>query len=363
MSIQETMLLEQLQKYGKTPLEKRLIGNEVPTSLNSFRKLVPLTKLNDYLPEMGINNEDSLPEKPYVWAHTSGQGTSFMNIPYTLRFYNRLLDDLMTIFILSCSSRRGQSSIQEGDRVLFNVAPSPYLGGLLAAGATERFPLIPVYSPDAHDGMDFKQKIAKGFELSLKRGFDIKTVQTSVLIKMGKDFDSQSKKSKLSKYILQPSVLFRFAQAKVRSTLAGRSILPRDLWPMKALIGWGMDTSVYREQVRESWGKYPYEFHACTEAGIIAMQSWTKKDMTFVPYTNFLEFIPESEWQKSRKDSSYQPHTVLISEVEPGKRYELVITNFHGMPFVRYRLGDFVRHFSFQDGGGPETPAHTRHSR
>ena len=349
ISIQEAMLLEQLQKYGRTPLEKRIIGNRVPTSMDDFRKSVPLTAYNDYLPEMGINNEDSLPEKPYVWVHTSGQGTSFMNIPYTLRFYNRLLDDLMAIFILSCSSKRGQSSIQEGDRVLFNVAPSPYLGGLLAAGATERFNLIPVYSPDAHDGMDFKEKIAKGFEVSLRSGVDITIALTSVLVKMGRDFNNQSKKSKLSKYLLQPAVLFRFARALVRSKLEGRGILPKDLWPMKALIGWGMDTSVYREQVSEYWGKYPYEFHACTEAGILAMQSWTKKDMTFVPYTNFLEFIPESEWQESRKDSSYQPHTVLISEVEPGKRYELVITNFHGMPFVRYRLGHFVRITSLQD--------------
>lgn len=349
MAVQESMLLEQLQRVGNTTLEKRIIGDKIPTSVDDFRKSVPLTTFKDYLPELGINNEDSLPEKPYVWAHTSGQGTSFLDIPYTLRFYNRLLDDLMAIFILSCSSKRGQSSIQEGDRVLFNVAPSPYLGGLLAAGATERFNLTPVYSPDAHDGMDFKEKIAKGFELSLKSGVDITIALTSVLVKMGKDFNNQSRKSKLSKYLLQPSVLLRFAQALVRSKIARRGILPKDLWPMKALIGWGMDTSVYREQVYEYWGKHPYEFHACTEAGIIAMQSWTKSDMTFVPHTNFLEFIPESEWQKSKKDSSYQPHTVLFSEVEPGKRYELVVTNFHGMLFIRYRLGHLVKITSLKD--------------
>lgn len=349
MIVQETMLLEQLRKYGRTALEKRLIGDQVPTSLKHFHESIPLTKYNDYLPEMGINNEDSLPEKPYVWAHTSGQGTSFMNIPYTLSFYNRLLDDLMAIFILSCSNGRGESSIQEGDRVLFNVAPSPYLGGLMAAGATERFDLTPVYSPDEHDGMDFKQKITKGFELSLKSGVDITIALTSVLVKMGADFNNQSKKSKLSQYLLQPGVLLRFAQAKVRSKLAGRGILPKDLWPMKALIGWGMDTGVYREQVFESWGRYPYEFHACTEAGILAMQSWTRKDMTFVPYTNLLEFIPESEWQESKRDITYQPNTVLISDVEPGKRYELVITNFHGMPFLRYRLGHLIRITSLRD--------------
>ncbi|MFC2038794.1 GH3 auxin-responsive promoter family protein [Chloroflexota bacterium] len=349
ISLQEMLLMDQLKNVGETTLEKRIYGKQVPASVSEFRKTIPLTTQDDYLSAMGIINEDQLPEKPYVWAHTSGQGTSFMDIPYTRRFYDRLLIDLMAIFILSCSNKRGQSSIKKGDRVLFNTAPSPYLGGLLAAGANERFELTPVYSPDAHDGMDFKEKIAKGFEMSLKNGVDITIALTSVLVKMGKDLENRTSKGNLSKYLFQPNILFRFAKALIRSKLAGRDMLPKDLWPMKALIAWGMDTSVYREAVYDYWGKYPYEFHACTEAGIIAMQSWTKKDMTFVPFSNFLEFIPESEWQKSKKTPTYQPRTVLLSEVEPGKRYELVITNFHGMPFVRYRLGHLIKITSLQD--------------
>jgi phenylacetate-coenzyme A ligase PaaK-like adenylate-forming protein len=34
---------------------------------------------------------------------------------------------------------------------------------------------------------------------------------------------------------------------------------------------------------------------------------------------------------------------VLIGDVEEGKVYEPVITNFYGMPFLRYRQGDLVR--------------------
>jgi len=79
------------------------------------------------------------------------------------------------------------------------------------------------------------------------------------------------------------------------------------------------------------------------------MQSWTKKDMTFVPFTNLLEFIPESEMVKIKNDRNYKPRTLLLSEVEPDKRYELVITNFHRMPFVRYRLGHLIKITSLQD--------------
>jgi len=131
--------------------------------------------------------------------------------------------------------------------------------------------------------------------------------------------------------------------------LERRNILPRDLWPVKAIIGWGIDTRIYKELIHRYWDVYPYELYACTEAGIMALQSWNKKDLTFIPYSNFFEFIPETEWLKSKKNSSYQPHTVLLSEVKPGKRYELVITSFYRMPFIRYRLGHLIRITSLED--------------
>ena len=36
------------------------------------------------------------------------------------------------------------------------------------------------------------------------------------------------------------------------------------------------------------------------------------------------------EATKSRAIEGYRPNTVLVDEVEAGKNYEIVITNFHG---------------------------------
>ena len=72
------------------------------------------------------------------------------------------------------------------------------------------------------------------------------------------------------------------------------------------------------------------------------MQTWARQGMTFLPYFHFLEFIPEEEAAKSRVTVGYQPNTELLDEVEAGKNYEIVITNFHGGSFVSYRLGDMV---------------------
>ena len=64
--------------------------------------------------------------------------------------------------------------------------------------------------------------------------------------------------------------------------------------------------------------------------------------MTFIPHLNLFEFIPETEINKSRNNPLYQPSTLLMDELTPGN-YELVITNFHGGPFVRYRLGHLIK--------------------
>ena len=71
--------------------------------------------------------------------------------------------------------------------------------------------------------------------------------------------------------------------------------------------------------------------------------------MCFVPGTNFCEFIPEDEHLRSKADSTYQPRTVLLDEVEPGQRYEIVFTGLKGACFVRYRIGDMIKIVSLRD--------------
>ncbi len=343
MSIQESLLLQQLENIAGCNLGEKIIGGRPAASVEDFRHTVPLTTYEDYRPELDLGDVSSLPEEPYVWASTSGAGGGCRRVPYTIEAYHRSLENLLSVFILACSRQRGRSSLVEGDRVLYNVAPAPYLSGILAAGGEKVFGLRSVIPPDTHDGMDFRDKITRGFEMSLRTGVDIIVAMTSVLVKTGNEFNQMSRKGGLSKHLMHPGELMRVLRGFVRSKLENRNVLPKDLWPVKALIGWGIDTSIYRDLVYKYWGAYPYEFHACTEAGIIAVQSWTRRGMTFIPHSNFYEFIPESEWLKSRGDIFYEPRTVLLPDVKAGERYELVITSFYGMPFIRYRLGHLVR--------------------
>lgn len=349
MNIQESLLLQQIQKLRRSDLGKRLLGDRIPGSIQEYRDMVSLTTYEDYLADLDAGIDVTLPETPHVWASTFGNGGSSRRVPYTKEAYDRALDNLMAVFILSCSRKRGQSTLVEGDRVLYNVAPAPYLSGILAAGASDTFNLQSVMPPGLHDDMDFREKITLGYEMSLRTGVDIMIAMTSVLVKTANEFNGMSGKQGISRHFKHPAQAARVIRAYLKSKLERRHILPRDLWPVKALIGWGIDTSIYREHVHHYWGAYPYEFHACTEAGIMAVQSWTRRGLTLIPHSNFYEFIPESEWVKSRRNVFYEPRTVLLPEVQEGERYELVISSFFGMPFARYRLGHLVRVTALED--------------
>ncbi len=350
MSIQEALLLQQLKCSSQCQLTKKLLGNKIPATVNEFRRSVPLTRYDDYIEELERLDGSALAEKPYVWVQTTGGSNTTKRVPYTYHGYQVALDNLMSVFLLACSRQRGQSDLLDGDKVLFNVAPAPYLSGILASGVSEKFNLKPILSPELHDSMDFKEKVSKGFEKSLSSGVDIIIAMTSVLMQTGERFDKLlNSRTQKNKNMRSPRTALRFVKAALRSRLENRTILPKDLWSVKALIGWGIDTSIYREQVHKYWGTYPFEFHACTEAGVIAVQNWNKKGMTMIPYSNFYEFIPESEWLRSKDDALYEPRTVLLPELEPGKQYELVITNYYRMPFIRYRLGHLIRVTSVAD--------------
>ena len=72
----------------------------------------------------------------------------------------------------------------------------------------------------------------------------------------------------------------------------------------------------------------------------MGLQPWDGGGMVFSPYADFFEFIPVDV---SRNTSAAdQPETVLLDEVKPGRIYEVVITNFYGVPLVRYRSGHLI---------------------
>jgi hypothetical protein len=343
MSIQESLLRQQIEKVSHSGLGQKIMGKYAPSNMAEFRRLVPLTRYIDYLPELDVRDESSLTENQYTWAHTSGGGAQFRNVPLTEQAYHKQLEHWMAVFILACSRARGHSSVAEGDHVLFNTAPQPCLPGVLAAAVARTFNVRSVVPHETQDTLEYWAHMKEGFEISLKTGMDILVAMSSVLVKTSLEFERQFQGGGFSKQLKNPQQAYRIGKACLKSKMGKRSILPKDIWPLKALICWGIDSPEYQDEVYQHWGAYPYRFHACAEAGIMAVQTWKRQAMAFLPNSNFFEFISEEERAKSEEDMFYQPKTVLLSGVIPGQNYELVITNYYGMPFLRYRLGQLIR--------------------
>jgi len=348
MEIQEQLLMDQIELVYDNPLAKKFMTRK-PKDASEFRHLVPLTIYDDYAPYFDERNEDILPEKPCQWAHTSGRAGSFKWVPYTQSFYDRMASCMIAGLILALATKKGEVNLTGKERILHNLPPKPYLSGIAIGAMAEKLDFRFIPPLEISEKMEFQERIEVGFKEALRTGVDIFGSLSSILVKVGESFVGQSQSMKFSLSMLYPATALRLARAILRSKRDKRIMLPQDLWPVKAIMASGIDTNIYKDKIIHYWGKSPYEYYACTEGGFLALQSWNKKAMTFVPYSDFFEFIPEEEWLKSKKDKDYLPSTILLDEVSEGERYEIIITNFYGGPFLRYRLGDLIKIVSLRD--------------
>jgi hypothetical protein len=349
MEIQEHMLLEEIELVSPSPLGKILMKGARPKSVEEFRQAVPLTTYDDYIPHIGNCQEEGLAEKPYCWVRTSGRGGLAKWIPLTQRAYKRIGMYGVMVFIMACAAKKGEVRIDRKTRFMQNLPPKPFYTGAAATATLDELPLQMLPSLEQSEKMSFEDRIATGFKLALRGGVDVLGSLTTVLIKMGERLTDSSQGMKFSANMLHPMVMYRLIRAMLKAKAEKRKILPKDLWPLKGLICYGIDTKIYKEELKYYWGKEPLEVYGGTETGIVAIQSWRRQGMTFIPFFTFFEFIPEDEWVKNRENKDYQPSTVLLNQVEKGKRYELVISSFYGMPLLRYRVGDLIKITDLED--------------
>jgi len=344
MTIQRRLLLEQIELLKRCPLGNQVMQGARPRGIDEFREQVPITRYADYAPYLQEQMEDALPEKPMFWQRTSGRSEEYVFkwVPVTERMYRELGDVLLSVIVFASCRERGDIVLEEHDRFLYAMAPPPYASGCWSHRAAEEgiFDFLPPM--DQAEKMDFEERLTQGFRLALFQGMDLLFALTGLLVVMGEQFGQGGGLGKLVPLLKNPGLLLRMVQAMVRAKIAGRQILPKDIWRLKMLVCFGMDTAVYREKLREMWGRYPLDVYGSTETVMIATQTWDYRDMVFIPYINFLEFVPEEDYRRMAVDQSFQPQTYLLDEVEPNRVYGLVITNFYGGAYVRYMLGDLV---------------------
>jgi hypothetical protein len=346
MDIQKRLLLEQLELLNNCTLGKKIMRGARPKTVEEFRQMVPLTTYKDYCPELLEKREDVLPVKPVSWARSSGRSGEYACkwVPMTPDYALQLSIALYGIGVLSgCNGWKDTSNIPNKIKILYSVAPRPYISGTFADLLRMQTPLKYLPPLEEAEGLSFEERVKLGFEQALSEGLEYFFGISLVLVKIGEKLRDSSNNINIRPYLLKPRALYRLIRGKLKSRLAGRFMLPRDIWSLRGIIGSGVDSWIYKEKIKEYWGKNPLDLYSCTEGGVIATQTWDYDGMTFIPNLNFLEFIPEDEQLKWQMDHSYQPRTLLLDEVKAGKNYEIVITNFYGGVMTRYRIGDMIR--------------------
>jgi len=342
MAIQKRLLLEEIELLKNSELGRRVMGGAMPETVEEFREQVPLTTYSDYLPELVEKKEDILPTKPAMWVHTIGRAGehNFKWVPFSERSLYEFERVAGGVGLLASCNPQGDFLVKEHLKTLSTMASRYYGSGVVGYLMHQAlgFDLLPSNAEE----MTFQEKMESGFREALSEGLDAFGGLPSILAYIGEMF-KQGMIDVDARFLLShPRASARFIRGLIRSKLAHRPMLPKDLWSVKVVVGGGMDSAIFRERVEELWGRQPLELYGGTEGGIYAVQAWDHEGMTFVPNLNFFEFIPEREWFKWQLDHSYQPKTILLDEVKAGEKYEMVISNFHGGVLVRYRVGDLI---------------------
>jgi hypothetical protein len=365
MEIQERLLVEQIELLYESKIGKEILKGSKPGSIDEFRNQVPMTTYDDYAHYLDEKNEDVLPVKPYIWARTSGKTSSKGPkwAPYTKTMYDLLGDGVIGAMIMSSCSGKGDVTLQMRDKLLLSIAPPPYVSGLVAYSTRDHLDVKFLPSLEEGEKMDFGERVAAGFSLAMREGLDYFYGLASILTRIGEQFEQSSGGSKPSLRMLNPLVLWRLLRAVIITKVQNRSLLPKDIWKIKGIVTGGTDTSIYKDKIEYYWGKKPLEGYASAEAGAIACQAWNYKGMSFTPDRDFLEFIPFEEHLKVMEEPAYAAKTKLLNELSEGI-YELVVTNFHGGVFTRYRVGDLFEVVSIGDDEiGSELPQFQFYSR
>ena len=150
---------------------------------------------------------------------------------------------------------------------------------------------------------------------------------------------------KVKKYLCSYPVSEERLNAVERECSKGFEGIASRLWRKLSLASGISNPSFSGEEtmIRRYLGTVPvyYFSYVASECHMgVAMQP---EDYRFVmlPESAFYEFLPYSE------NDVQENVTYLPQEVEPGKLYEIILTNFSGL--YRYRLGDVVRIAGFYE--------------
>ncbi|MBR4411844.1 MAG: GH3 auxin-responsive promoter family protein [Firmicutes bacterium] len=348
MQIQKRLLAEQIELYSRSGLGQKIMHGEKPSSVEEFRRNIPLTTYEDYADVLLMQKKEMLPGDPVVWLETTWESGSRPKklAPYTREMLDVYTNNILAAMILSTSEEKGKFRVKNGDKSLYGLAPLPYATGLFPLLIAPEMDLKFMPSLEEARNLSFTEQNKKGFAAAMKGGLDQFFGMSSVVYTITKNFENYASSGGLDPKKLMgisPSMLSRLIKAKYVCDRDKRPIKPKDIFDLKGFVCVGTDTALFRDELEEAWGRRPLEIHGGTEPGCMGTETWNRNGLVFFPDNAFYEFIPREEMLKNEADPSYIPRTYTMDEVIANQEYEIVLTTFKGGAFMRYRPGDMYR--------------------
>ena len=270
--VQTDSLRSQFSGMSKNPVVSTLTAGSTDfSSVDDFRARVRLSVWDDYAADL----DPTKGESDAVWVYTQFVAGNSKWAPFTRPALDHLADSVVSPIGLPASTDGKSTNIQYGDRALFNIPPRPYLAGHVGFEFVNKYGFKPLIPLEPGENMEFREPISKGFANALNDRVDILISMTSVLKRVAERFDPNSVKSGSSSGLIKKvnaKGAFKLASAKLKSTLTHHSMAPRDLWEPKSIVGWGLDTRFYSDQIEDSWGRPPFDLYASTEIGVMGVQ-------------------------------------------------------------------------------------------
>jgi len=122
MTIQRRLMQEQLQLLGASELGRKVMRGARPRTIDEFRKVVPLTTYDDYIPELTEKREDTLPAPVAQWVRTSGYTGKYEAkwIPLSERFVQeteKLCGAIAILCLAPVRFRRDRRTVATGHQL------------------------------------------------------------------------------------------------------------------------------------------------------------------------------------------------------------------------------------------------------
>lgn len=349
MRIQTRLMEEQIDAFRNSDLGKTLIGRDNPQSIKEFREQFPLTTYQDYAETLLLKKDEMLPGDAVLWLQTTWEGGRFpiKIAPYTKEMLATFRNNLLACLILASGKKKGSFDISPKYHFLYGLAPLPYATGLFPRALNKEINIAFLPSVKEAETLNFTERNKKGFKMGATQGIEYFFGLGSVLYFISMSFSKLVSSGQGGGFekakTMSPSMVLRYLKAKRRCKKEGREMKPKDLFHLKGFMVAGTDNCCYKDELEDLWGIRPMELFAGTEPTLIGTETCTRDGMVFFPDACYYEFISEKEMERNELDPSYNPITCLMDEVEPGEKYELVVSVLKGGAFMRYRVGDVYR--------------------